>query len=91
VREEQLLAKRFAKLADLREIRDKAAGTQRQLDARSAEGGAIAGRRAAVVAEFDMLVPPEDPFREPLNRVFLRWGVGWGSRLGYVRPCCGSV
>jgi hypothetical protein len=76
VREEQLLAKRAAKLADLREVRDKALAVQRQLDARVAEARAVSQRRQEVVSEFDNLVTLDDPFREALSKVFFRWAGG---------------
>ena len=68
-----MLAKRAAKLADLREVRDRAAAVQRQLDARAADAEAVAQRRQEVVAELDTLVAPDNPFREALSKIFFRW------------------
>jgi hypothetical protein len=83
VREEQLLAKRSSKLADLREVRDRAAAVQRQLDARAADAEAVAQRRQEVVAELDTLVAPDNPFREALSKIFFRWvaRAGGGERV----------
>ncbi|WIA29897.1 hypothetical protein OEZ86_012366 [Tetradesmus obliquus] len=72
VQELVLEGKRAAKAAEQAELAGGLAEVGRVLDAKRAEGDAAAARRAAVVAELEVLLADQDAFREQLTKVFNR-------------------
>lgn len=70
-----LEGKRAAKAAEQAELAGRLAEVGRALDAKRAEGDAAAARRAAVVAELEVLLADQAAFREQLTKVFNRWGL----------------
>jgi hypothetical protein len=72
VQELVLEGKRSAKAAEQAELAGRLAEVGRALDAKRAAGDAAAARRAAVVAELEVLLADQDAFREQLTKVFNR-------------------
>lgn len=72
VQELVLEGQRAAKAAEQAELAGRLAEVGRALDAKHAEGDAANARRAAVVAELQVLLADQDAFREQLTKVFNR-------------------
>eukprot|EP00879_Flechtneria_rotunda_P013188 GHRR01013773.1.p1 GENE.GHRR01013773.1~~GHRR01013773.1.p1 ORF type:complete len:651 (+),score=294.03 GHRR01013773.1:456-2408(+) len=72
VRELVLEGKRADKAQDQAELAARLAEVNRSLDAKRAEGGAAAARKAAVMAELDVMLADQQAFRDSLTKIFNR-------------------
>lgn len=72
VREVVLEGKLAAKAEEQAELAGRLAEVGRTLDAKKAEGDSAAARKAAVVAELDVLLAEHETYREQLTKVFNR-------------------
>lgn len=72
VREVVLEGKLAAKTDEQSELAGRLAEVGRSLDGKKGEGESAAARRAAVVAELEVLLADQDAFRDQLTKLFYR-------------------
>jgi hypothetical protein len=79
VREVVLLDWLAAKTAEHTDLSSRLADLTAQMDAKRAEGNAVAAAQTAVLAVFAALVEDKQPFVEALTHTFNRWGMVWAA------------